>query len=228
MIVERAVTRRRIAIGSERKVGVGARERLGVQNPHTLAGVALAACAAARLRHVNGQRADGRVGTDTHVHGLEVPGNLQAGRHRAVIGQAVDQRTTDETRGWALVTVVLARGKVVLQTPLAQHQRQAGERVVCDAPGAVRFNDGDFQVAVGAGRENISQLERPGRHVGAIEHIAALAHLDYRVGRRLPTHHRCVAALAVGQHRVIGANLHPRNRTLSNSVASEYCSPSVN
>ncbi|CAI1188074.1 Uncharacterised protein [Serratia quinivorans] len=73
---------------------------------------------------------------------------------------------------------------------------------------AVGFLDGDLQVTAAAGGVHVVNHEGTGGDVGAVNLIAVLAHYHLGIGAGDTAHHRGIAAQAVGQHLVVGGDLH--------------------
>ncbi|CAI2026595.1 Uncharacterised protein [Serratia quinivorans] len=73
---------------------------------------------------------------------------------------------------------------------------------------AVGLFDGDLQVAAAAGGVHVVNHKGTGGDVGPVNLIAVLAHYHLGIGAGDTAYHRGIAAQAVGQHLVVGGDLH--------------------
>nr|VVN41963.1 hypothetical protein PS652_05490 [Pseudomonas fluorescens] len=128
-----------------------------------------------------------------------------------VAADAVGQGAAENVRrGHAVgIAVVLAGRDAVFDLAFTDHDRQAGERLGGHPAAAVRFDDGDLQVAVGAGRIDVADLERPWRHTRGVQDVVVLADLHGGVGLCHATDDWRITALAIGAHAFIGSQFDP-------------------
>ncbi|MNE18107.1 hypothetical protein D3C80_1111210 [compost metagenome] len=135
---------------------------------------------------------------------------LHAAVQRGVPRQAVNRGALHQGAfiDAAVIAAVLAAGQAVFESAFPLQHRQGGEGHHQLLFAAVGFLDGDLQVTAAAGGVHVVNHEGTGGHKGAVDFIAVLAHHHLGVGAGDTAHHRRVAAQAVGQHLVIGGQLH--------------------
>ena len=194
----------------EGDMGAGRLDKSCIAKVDTVSACGQAACVAARVDGIQGDRAKRRVQARTQRIRQIAGRGLQTGSQAGVGRQAVDHRSADKTRPLLLAAIQahLAGSNVVLDPAFADHQRRAGECLPKYAPGSAGLDDGDLQVSVGAGGLQVSDCKRAGGNGRRVDQIAFLADFHGRVAFRRAADYRRVASLLVRSHGLIGGQLH--------------------